>query len=397
MRRLLPIEKRDAIRDAFIEEFKKENFDGGLTRGVQAIERALEGASVGTEAAKCQGCFPGAEAGGGQSTMGTFLLIILGIFGVFLVLRLLGGLFGRSARCRLSRSDGRNGNAAARHGPGGPGYYGGGGGYGGGRGGGFFSGMLGGLGGALAGNWLYDQFSGRHGGMNSADAVIRPIYASGAPDQGGDAIVGADDDPGGGTSWDDGGSEPTPAAATGAAVVAIGAVAAATGAAVVATGAAAEAARRLVSRRSRSIRSSSESNGDHPNPRIRRGRPGWSCQSTSIQLLDLHVLEPAVAAVILKAEVAGAREFADGDVAELVARSVGPLARLVPLVQVDRRDFLAVEDDRDLRPLRGDGHVVPLAGRLLGVLAWARPGRRTHRDRACRCPSCHRWRLRFPC
>ena len=29
--------------------------------------------------------------------MGTFLLIILGIFGVLLVLRLLGGLFGRSA------------------------------------------------------------------------------------------------------------------------------------------------------------------------------------------------------------------------------------------------------------------------------------------------------------
>ena len=34
--------------------------------------------------------------------------------------------------------------------------------------------MLGGLGGALAGNWLYDQFSGRHGNVSSADAVSPP-------------------------------------------------------------------------------------------------------------------------------------------------------------------------------------------------------------------------------
>ncbi len=73
----------------------------------------------------------------------------------------------------------------------------------GGRGGGFFSGMLGGLGGALAGNWLYDQFSGRHSNYGSADAASTD-YSSGVPGQGGDAIVGADDDPGGGTSWDDG-------------------------------------------------------------------------------------------------------------------------------------------------------------------------------------------------
>ena len=56
-----------------------------------------------------------------------------------------------------------------------------------------------------------------------------------APDQGGDAIIGADDDPGGGTSWDD----PAQAvemsaaigaeAATGAAVAVIGAEAVVTG------------------------------------------------------------------------------------------------------------------------------------------------------------------------
>ena len=206
---LIPIEKRDAIRDAFIEGFRKRDFDGGLTHGVQAVERALEGASVGHNAAQAPGGLPLApRARGGQSTMGTFLLIILGIFGVLLVLRLLGGLFGRSAGAGYPNQMGGMGMPRPGMGPGGPGYYGGGPGYGG-RGGGIFSSVLGGLGGALAGNWLYDQFSGRHGNVNSADAVHSADYASGVPDQGGDAIVGADDDPAGGASWDDGGTTDT--------------------------------------------------------------------------------------------------------------------------------------------------------------------------------------------
>ena len=58
----LPIEKRDAIRDAFIEGFKKRDFDGGLSHGVQVIERALEGASAGHKAAAhaAQGGYPSA-------------------------------------------------------------------------------------------------------------------------------------------------------------------------------------------------------------------------------------------------------------------------------------------------------------------------------------------------
>ena len=75
--------------------------------------------------------------------MGTFLLIVAGIFGVLLVLRLLGGLFGRSAGPGMPGA----GMGMGRPGMGGgPGYYGGPG-YGGG-GGGFMSGLFGGLGGA---------------------------------------------------------------------------------------------------------------------------------------------------------------------------------------------------------------------------------------------------------
>jgi uncharacterized membrane protein YgcG len=207
---LLPIEKRDAIRQAFIEDFKQQNFDGGLMRAVETIEKSLHGVSGRGRAERVPARVPaplqhgaaGRKAVAGGSTMGTFLLIVVGIFGVLLLLRLLGGLFGRSARPGMP-----GGMGMGRPGMGGgPGYYGGG--YGGG-GGGFMSSLFGGLGGALAGNWLYDQFTGRHGQVSSADTVSPPDYSAGAPDAGGDAIVGADDDPGGAASWDDPGGADT--------------------------------------------------------------------------------------------------------------------------------------------------------------------------------------------
>ncbi len=193
---LIPASTRNSIREAFVSEFRKDqNYDGGLTAGVQAIERSLS-------SVKATGHAPRRGAAAQSSMMGTFMLIILGILGVLVVVRLLGGLMGRGAGAGypppmgggMGMPPGGMGQGAM-----GPGY---GGGYGrGGGGGGFFSGMLGGLGGALAGNWLYDQFSGRHGQMNTSDAYS-PDSAS--PDTGGDAIVGGDDNGGQGESWDGG-------------------------------------------------------------------------------------------------------------------------------------------------------------------------------------------------
>jgi TPM domain len=210
--RVLPLGKRDAIRNAFIAEFKKRNFDGGLLNAVQTIERSLEGVTAGNKRARAPAAVPPlpvrpaapGNAGGGPSMLGTFLLIGLGILAVLVILRLLGGLFGRSTGAGYPGQMG--GMPRPGMGPGGgPGYYGGPG-YGG-RGGGFFSGLLGGLGGALAGNWLYDQMSGRHG-QTSAGAASPPDGASAPiPDQGDDAIVGADDHGGQGASWDDGGGD----------------------------------------------------------------------------------------------------------------------------------------------------------------------------------------------
>jgi TPM domain len=202
----IPIEKRDAIQEAFLKEFRNhENYDGGLLSGVKAIEHSLDGVSIPGAGAHVRVVPARARhaAGGGWSTMSTFLLILAGIFAVLLILKLVGGLFSRSAGSGYPGPQGGMGMPRPGMG-GGPGYYGGPGGYGG-RGGGFFSGLLGGLGGAVAGNWLYDQFSGRHGNVHSADAVSPGDYSAGAPDQGDDAIIGAGDDPGGGASWDDGG------------------------------------------------------------------------------------------------------------------------------------------------------------------------------------------------
>ena len=199
---VLPIGKRDAIRDAFVEDFKKEGgFDAGLLKGAAEIQTALEGVSVhGAHGAitRVQHRPEGGRMAAGRSTFSTFLMIVLGIFGVLLVLRLIGGLFNRSAG---QGYPGAGGMGMPGQGMGGgPGYYGGPG-YG--RGGGFFSSVLGGLGGAIAGNWLYNQFSGgSHGQYSSADTGYG-ADSTGVPDQGGDAIIGADDDPGGGTSWDD--------------------------------------------------------------------------------------------------------------------------------------------------------------------------------------------------
>ena len=142
------------------------------------------------------------DAHGAKFGLGTLFAIGLGIVGVLLLLRVLGGVFGRAGG-GYSSPMGMGGMPQPGMGPGpgyGPGY---GGGYGAPRGG-FFSGMLGGLGGALAGNWLYDQFSGHHGGAGHSDAAAYPPAESPAPaDQGGDDFVGGNDDGGQGTSWAD--------------------------------------------------------------------------------------------------------------------------------------------------------------------------------------------------
>ncbi|MFO0891860.1 MAG: TPM domain-containing protein [Isosphaeraceae bacterium] len=197
----LPREKRLAIRDTLRDEFKAGRYDQGLTRAAQFLDSAFSGPvrAVAPHRAAAPQPLHGGEARAPKFGLGSLLAIGLGIFGVLVVIRVLGGLFNRSA-------GGYPGPMQAGGMPGagmGPGYGGPGYGYGGPRGGGFFSGMLGGLGGALAGNWLYDQFSGRHGSHGEASGYTPPGAESPAGYDAGGGFVGGDDDRGG-ASWDSG-------------------------------------------------------------------------------------------------------------------------------------------------------------------------------------------------
>lgn len=77
-----------------------------------------------------------------QSNWTGVMVVLMFVVGGIFVVSLIGRLFG----------GGRN-SGMGGYGPGG---------YGGGGGGGFMSGLTGGIFGAMAGNWMYDQFSGRH-------------------------------------------------------------------------------------------------------------------------------------------------------------------------------------------------------------------------------------------
>ena len=201
---VLPRERRRAVRDALLGEFKKGNFDAGLVKGSATLAEALSEAPVAAPRRAVPGVPAQRRGDAGRFGLGSLLAIGLGIFGVLVLMRVLGGLFNRGGGYPGQVGMGGMGPGM---GPG-PGYGGPGYGYGGPRGGGFFSGMLGGLGGALAGNWLYDQFSGRHSGAGHFDAgTYTPGEATEAQDPGGDAFVGGDDDGGQGTSWADPGGD----------------------------------------------------------------------------------------------------------------------------------------------------------------------------------------------
>jgi uncharacterized protein len=210
--RHVPESRRLSIRNAFIESFKKGDFNGGLRDGISAIDAALStaqaeaGGSLRAQAAERVGGRPRAGARPmppgrmpaprpAGSPWGPLIGIVLVIFGIIVVIRILGSLFGSGAP--MAGAQGRMGGPGGYMGPG----YGGG-------GGGFMSSLFGGIGGAIAGNWLYDRFSGRHDGGGQFGSTGYDPAGSSPADVGGpadDEIVGGNDDGGMGGSWGDSG------------------------------------------------------------------------------------------------------------------------------------------------------------------------------------------------
>ena len=193
------------IQNSFLPGFKKRDFDAGLLTGVKSIDSELSAAKSEFGTLR-QGSAAGAPIAGrgaarrgnpnGGFGLGSLLSIGLLIVGVLFLVRLLGRLFGGGQASPMMGGGMR------------PGYGGGGGG-----GGGFMSSLFGGIGGALAGNWLYDQFSGRHGGggfgESSTSGDPAGTDAGGADWSGGGDAGGADWGGGGGDAgggdWGGGG------------------------------------------------------------------------------------------------------------------------------------------------------------------------------------------------
>src|SRR5690349_11961434 len=86
-----------------------------------------------------------------------------------------------------------------------------------------------------------------------------------------------------------------------------------------------------------------------------------------IQRFEFNVFEPAIAAVILQANVTGVR-MRLGYAADIsVFASVKPLAGLRPFIEIDSADILAIEIDGNNTAIASDDNMVPLADRFHGV------------------------------
>jgi len=180
------------LKAKLVDEFKSKNFDLGLDKAVDyyAITLMAVGPSNSRRSAQnsnYNNAAPVKTEGGGTSIMTIIIIAIVG----FILFRIVSSLLGRGGGYS-------------------PGY--GGGGYGGG-GMGFMGSLMTGIFGAMAGNWLYDKFTGSDGGLFGSDHSSSGSYGdssgsdwssqddsyssdSGSFDSGGDDFGG-----GGGGDW----------------------------------------------------------------------------------------------------------------------------------------------------------------------------------------------------
>ena len=188
---------RDAVSDAFVTGFKAKNYDGALSDAVSKLHSGY--AKLSPTHAKGHtsnnapihrspvASHPIAVQKPMQSSwmpmIWTIGLVLLGMFVISSLIRAFSG--------------GGGGRGYGGGGYGGqPGY---GGGYGGG-GGGFLSSMAGGIFGAVAGNWVYDQFSGGH------SAHAHDSMSSNSDPLAGSSTLGDDNTSSSGNDWTDDGS-----------------------------------------------------------------------------------------------------------------------------------------------------------------------------------------------
>ena len=179
---------RDQLVRLLQTKFREEKYDEGLTAAVALVDRTvrshLNGAAPAGATRPVASAAPIASGGAaGQVNVMKWVFIIGGVLvAVFLVRMFAGGMGGGGGGGGLSGSGGMGG------------------------GGGFFSSLLGGIGGAMAGNWLYDRFTGDNArsphdsgsSANEAPSDVGGDYSSSGGDVGGGDFGGGGDGGGGG-------------------------------------------------------------------------------------------------------------------------------------------------------------------------------------------------------
>lgn len=136
------------LKSKLVDEFKTKNFDSGLDRAVDYYASTLMAAGS-PNSRKSNNQYSNSSPAvkndeGGFSLMTIIIIAIVG----FILYRVISSLLGRGGGYS-------------------PGY--GGGGFGGGGGMGFMGSLMTGIFGAMAGNWLYDKFTGSDGGLFGGD------------------------------------------------------------------------------------------------------------------------------------------------------------------------------------------------------------------------------------
>lgn len=171
--------KQDVLQ-TLLADFKENRYDSGLTAALEKVERRYAQLHSVSPTTRPVGSRPAAAPGPTQRasgwSVGTWLIIAAVIIGGMMLLSRLG----RSTPASYGPGGGTGYPSA---GPGG--------------GGGFLGNMMGGLFGAMAGNWLYDSFSGRsaHAGDQSSAGPPRD-YNSDTSGETWDSSGGSFDDGG---------------------------------------------------------------------------------------------------------------------------------------------------------------------------------------------------------
>ena len=165
---------RDALTNLMLTQLRSKHYDQALLEGVGFVQSTLRAHLP--ERGRTSAIHTTRTSSSNHWILG----LVLGLLALWVVMRILGAIFG-------------GGNRGAVYGGGGyPGGV-----YPGGGGGGFMSNMLGGMFGAAAGMWIYDQFSGRSSGWDGG---------GGLENRGDDSYSGQDTDYSG-TGGDFGGND----------------------------------------------------------------------------------------------------------------------------------------------------------------------------------------------